>query len=36
MQKYRPCRKVDQGQPQIMININHDGQETPLLQTMFR
>ena len=30
------CRKIGQGQPKVMIYINYDGQESPMLYTKVR
>ena len=31
-----PCRKIGQDQPRIIIWINYDGQESPILHAKFR
>ena len=32
----RPCRKIGQGHSRVIIYINYDGQESPMLHTKFR
>ena len=33
---YVPCRKIGQGHSRVIIYINYDGQESPMLHTKFR